>query len=168
MASYVTLEQAKEHLRVDFDDDDTYIDTLCDVAETAILNEIKAFVPGTGTVTTAGTTALTGDDTTFTDYRAGDIIKVVGETNRTIATVTDDENLTVSAAFSTSETDLAFKVQSSPLESGALPKPLYQAMLLLLGQLYENREPVNVGNLVTKLPYTLDYLIAPYKDWVIR
>jgi hypothetical protein len=72
--AYVTLEEAKDHCRVDFDDDDVYILSLIDVAETAVLNEVKGNFPGTGTVTTNGTTILTGEDSIFVDEtKAGDI-----------------------------------------------------------------------------------------------
>ena len=53
-----------------------------------------------GTVATAGTTALTGTSTYFTDYRVGDKITVSGETVRTIATIVSDSSLTVTVAFS--------------------------------------------------------------------
>lgn len=53
-----------------------------------------------GTVATTGTTTLTGTGTYFTDYQVGDKITVSGETIRTIATITSDTSLTVTAAFS--------------------------------------------------------------------
>jgi hypothetical protein len=99
--SYVTLEQAKDHLRVDITDDDFYITDLISVAEAAVENEI-------------GTTLL------------------------------------------------------SNLESGVLPKPLYQAILLMVGNLYEHREPVIVGVSVVKIPFTLEYLLYPYKSWTCQ
>jgi hypothetical protein len=169
MATYVTLEQAKDHIRVDFDDDDTYIEALLDVAETSVLNEIRGQITGAGTVTTNATVNLTGTDTTFTDFKAGDIIKVVGESStRTISSVTIDTALIVTVAFSTSASGKAYTIEPSPLVSGVLPKPIYQAILLMVGQLYEQREPINVGNIVTKLPFTLEYLLAPYKNWVLK
>ena len=101
MAAYVTLEQAKDHLRVDIDDDDLYIVDLCDVAEASVANEI-------------GTTLVSQE------------------------------------------------------QGGVLPKPLYQAILLMIGHLYDTREPVMVGVSVVKCPYTLDYLVAPYKIWTAK
>lgn len=98
---YVTIEQAKDHLRVDFADDDFYINDLIMVSESAIENEI-------------GSTLLSNE---------------VG---------------------------------------GVLPKPLYQAILLLIGHLYATREPVMVGVSVVKCPFTLEYLIAPYKTWTCK
>ncbi len=64
-----------------------------------------------GTVTTAGTTALVGSGTFFTDYRIGDKILIDGETVRTIQTITDDTHLTVTVAFSTSVAGLNFNRQ---------------------------------------------------------
>lgn len=61
-----------------------------------------------GTVATAGTTALTGTDTFFTDYNAGDTIVVSGETVRTIDTITSDTALTVTVAFDNTDSALTF------------------------------------------------------------
>jgi uncharacterized phiE125 gp8 family phage protein len=45
----------------------------------------------------------------------------------------------------------------------ALPEPLRQAILLLTAHFYENREPVNVGNIVTEIPLTVASLVFPYR-----
>jgi len=168
MGAYVTLEQAKDHLRVDFTDDDIYIGDLIDVAEASVFNEIRAAVTGVGTVATAGTVALTGTNTLFTNYEVGDFLKVSGETKRTIATIVSDTSLTVTVAFSTTATSLSFTIENSGLVSGVLPKPIYQAILLMAGHLYNSREPVIIGTGVVKVPYTLEYLLAPYKTWVCK
>lgn len=44
-----------------------------------------------------------------------------------------------------------------------LPKPIYQAMLMMIGHLYENRESVNVGNMVTAYPLGMMHLLTPYR-----
>lgn len=44
-----------------------------------------------------------------------------------------------------------------------VPEPIRQAMLLLVGHWYENREAVNVGNIVTPLPFAVDSLIFPFR-----
>ena len=44
-----------------------------------------------------------------------------------------------------------------------LPKPIYQAMLMMIGHLYENRESVNVGNMVTPYPLGMMHLLTPYR-----
>lgn len=64
---------------------------------------------GTGTVTTNGTTTLSGSGTAFTtQLRIGDRINVSGETVRFVATISSDTSLTVTSAFSTSSAGLSF------------------------------------------------------------
>ena len=65
--------------------------------------QVYTTVTGFGTVTTNGTTALTGVGTTFlTTFKAGDTIIVAGETARIVATVPSNTSLTTTVAFSTS------------------------------------------------------------------
>lgn len=49
--------------------------------------------------------------------------------------------------------------------AGDVPEPIRQAMLLLIGHLYEHRESVNIGNITSVIPQTVEYLCAPYRDW---
>jgi len=44
-----------------------------------------------------------------------------------------------------------------------VPEPIRAAILLMIGHGYENREPVNIGNIVTTIPMTVDALIWPYR-----
>jgi uncharacterized phiE125 gp8 family phage protein len=48
-----------------------------------------------------------------------------------------------------------------------VPVALKQAMLLLIGHWYANREPVNIGNIVAPLPMAVDALLGPYRTWPI-
>lgn len=64
---------------------------------------------GVGTVTTNGTTTLTGSNTQFLNtFKVGDTITVTGETSRTIATVDSNTSLTSTVAFSTSGSAKAY------------------------------------------------------------
>ena len=58
-----------------------------------------------------------------------------------------------------------------PLDSitvgGELPPAVKAAILLLVGNLYANREPVAYTS-VSKVPYTFDYLISLYKNYSIK
>lgn len=47
---------------------------------------------------------------------------------------------------------------------GELPPVVKAAILLLVGNLYANREPVSYTS-VNKIPYTFDYLISLYKNY---
>lgn len=46
-----------------------------------------------------------------------------------------------------------------------VPAPIKQAALLLIGQWFRNRMAVNVGNIVNDLPNGVKALLAPYKVW---
>jgi uncharacterized phiE125 gp8 family phage protein len=48
-------------------------------------------------------------------------------------------------------------------EAMDIPEPLRIAMLMLCSHWYENREPVNIGNIVTPLPFSVEALIANYR-----
>ena len=45
----------------------------------------------------------------------------------------------------------------------SVPTPIKQAILLLVGHWYENRETVNIGNITTEIPMTVEFLLAPYR-----
>ena len=62
----------------------------------------------TGTVATAGTTALVGTGTHFTDWNVGTTIVVDGETSRTINGITDATHATVSVAFSNTASGIGY------------------------------------------------------------
>lgn len=46
---------------------------------------------------------------------------------------------------------------------GSVPKAIKQAMLLLIGHWYENREAVNIGNSTSELPKAVDSLLDPHR-----
>lgn len=46
--------------------------------------------------------------------------------------------------------------------ASAVPAPIRQAMLLLIGHYYENRESVVVGKAANELPMAVESLLAPY------
>lgn len=47
---------------------------------------------------------------------------------------------------------------------GCLPAPLVQSALLMIGNLYQNRETVGIKT--QKLPYNYEYLIDLYKNYL--
>ena len=46
---------------------------------------------------------------------------------------------------------------------GTIPAPLSQAMLLMIGNMYQNREPLGLKN--AELPYNYRYLIDLYRNY---
>jgi len=52
-------------------------------------------------------------------------------------------------------------------EPDDVPAPLKQAILLLVSHWYENREAVNVGNIVTAFPFAVEALASPFRVWTV-
>lgn len=52
------------------------------------------------------------------------------------------------------------------LVDGLLPSAIVHSILLMVGNLYANREPVAYTSVV-KVPYTIDYLLGLYKHYII-
>ena len=50
------------------------------------------------------------------------------------------------------------------VSGSTIPLPIKHATLLMVGNLYANREPVSFSS-ATVIPYTIAYLIAPYIDY---
>lgn len=48
---------------------------------------------------------------------------------------------------------------------GCIPTPLLQAMLLMVGNLYQNRELVTPGIRISQLPFNYQYLIDLYRNY---
>jgi uncharacterized phiE125 gp8 family phage protein len=46
-----------------------------------------------------------------------------------------------------------------------IPPAIRNAILLLVGHFNENREAVNVGNIVSVMPFGVDALLSPYRVW---
>lgn len=84
-------------------------DTISFLASTPATIVDTAVITGEGTVATDGTGTLIGTGTNFTEvFSVGDTLTVDGETIRTIATIPDDETLTVTLAFATTDTGLTY------------------------------------------------------------
>lgn len=49
---------------------------------------------------------------------------------------------------------------------GVLPSAISHSILLMVGNLYANREPVAYSSVV-KVPYTLEYLLGLYKHYEV-
>ncbi len=80
----------------------------------------------------------------------------------------DDAYITALIAVAEDSISKHLDIALSDLEvGGELPPALIQAMLLTIGNLYANREPVAFGTAV-KIPYTYEYLVGLYKHYEIK
>jgi uncharacterized phiE125 gp8 family phage protein len=177
----ITLEQAKAHLRVDFADDDDYINALITVAR-----EITEQRTNRALITQTWEYILD-------DFPRGDDIKLRKPSLQSVTSVNYTDSSGIEHIMPT--TDYVVDKNSKPgriflgfakiwpvaiLQPAAavrirfvagygaasdVPQALKQAMFFLISQFYEQREPVYLTSrlsLVT-VPMTFDYLIGPYK-----
>lgn len=176
----VTISEAKAHLRVDFDDDDNYISGLI-MAARFIAEERtnRAFITQTW-------------DLVLDQFPNSDVITLRKPRLQTVKCFTYKDSFGISYDMPTS--DYIVDTASEPgriilgygktwpwvtLQPGAaitirfdagygdaseVPQPIKQAMLFLISQWYEQREPV-AKDILNNVPMTFDYLIGPYKVW---
>ncbi|HEY4546665.1 MAG TPA: head-tail connector protein [Pedomonas sp.] len=52
-------------------------------------------------------------------------------------------------------------------DAEAVPATLHQAILFLTAHFFENRTPVNIGNITSELPLTFRHLVEPHRLWLI-
>ncbi len=172
MSKYVTAEDARSHLRVDFHDDDTYIQGLCDMAEAMVGMEIGEDLDVVRKVIYYGQCDTTADSDQVDIGRTWTEDELVGysitldldeEETHDITANTTAGVLTLDDDVGETDTDVEFRIW----ETG-IPLPLKHAILLLIGHLYMLREPVVVGVNVSEVPMSFKYLLAPYKNWTVR
>mgnify|MGYP001604634217 CR=1 FL=1 len=178
----LSLAQAKTHLRVDVDDENGLIDTLIRAArgwvETFIHRSLIATVwdwkldafpdacfelplPPVSAVTSITYTDTAGVSQTWastlytTSLPTGPkaaparITPIYGGVFPSTRTVMDAVTVRFTAGYGT--------------EATSVPADIRSAMLLMIGHWYERREPVNIGNIVTPIPMTVESLLWPYK-----
>lgn len=180
-AEPVSASEAKAHMRVDTSADDTYIGTLITVARQnveahlrrALISQTWELVldgfpagmvrlpkPPLASVTSIKYTDVDGVEATFssakylvdTDSEPG---RVVLKTGQTWPAVTLQEASAVRVRY----------VAGYGAAGSAVPQAIRQAILLVIGSLYENREDVLVaqGVSIGTLPFGVEALLAPYR-----
>lgn len=180
------LAEVKNHLRVEEDqlEDDALIVALMETARTyfegrhGILNQalitqtwewtldcfpryatmpMRVPLPPLQSVSSITYVDTAGDTSTWSasNYRVdtasqpGRITPAYGEIYPSARNVTNAITVRFVAGYGSSWNDV--------------PKPLRQAMLMLVAHLYEHREPVVVGSTPAELPHGLNALVAPYR-----
>lgn len=86
------------------------------------------------------------------------------------ASVTEDDDYITQlcdVAEAAVEVDIDRPLITLTDSNGNLPAPILQAMLLTVGNLYANREPVAIGVAANAIPHTYDYLKGLYKNYPV-
>ena len=153
--SFVTLEEAKLHLRVDGTDEDSLIGLYINAAEQAA---IKAMDRGVYADNTAVQTAMTAAPAALTAATAA---KEAAVTAAEALTDADEKAAALQAA---ENAYLRAKVAYRQACDGIVVNDqIKAAVLLIVGHLYANREDVVVGASVSALPNGADHLLQPFK-----
>lgn len=174
----VTLTEALEHLRVEDDADNTYITNLITAARqtaeeythrqlitatyTYYLNKFYSRIelprPKLQSVTTLKYYDTSGNQQTLTE-----------DTDYTVVTSSEPGYIVPYYCTSWPSTrdipdviEIIFKAGYGNAAS-SVPMAIKQAILLIIGDLYENRETVITGTIISKFPRTVESLLNPYK-----
>lgn len=170
----VSLSEAKEHLRVDHSNDDTYITTLINVA-TDVVEEFTRRKLATQTWN-----IYFDEFPPYIDLQLGIVrqiveVKYYDQSNVLQTLPTSDYDIDLIAkpgriyeatgkSFpQTYERANAVKVTFQVGNSAEVPSAFKAAILIIIGRYYENRQDVFVGTQVNELPSLVENLLTPYR-----
>lgn len=181
----ISLEEAKSHLGVDYDDDDALIGALIKTARGHLDGSLG--ILGRCLVSQSWTLFLDGwprtteihlplapvSEVTAIRYRDHQgQLQVVPPSVYCLAGKTRRPSVLLLPTHSWPTPQ--HKPESVEVEyvsgfgaAGDVPQELKHAMLLHIGTLYERRETVITGTIVAELPHAYDALVAPYRRRVL-
>ena len=153
--TFVTLPEAKLHLRVDSADEDALIGVYITAAEQMAIALLDRGVYDDDAALGVAKAAAPGElDTAIAAY----------ESAIAAAEALADETA-IAAAIQTAGHDLlrAKVAHRQAMDGMVVNEAIKAAVLLIVGSLYAQREDVVVGVSVAKLPNGAEWLLAPYK-----
>lgn len=176
----ITLDEAKAHLRVDFDDDNEFIEGLI----AAAVAHIDGPAGWLGRALLTQTLEWRGDEFGTCDIflpfpPVAEVVSIKYDDDDGVEQTVDDavyrlvgQPSAPRIALAYNETWPTVRWQSEAVRivytagygtAIDVPKPIKQALLLLIGHWYANREAVNVGTTVIELPIAVRALLFPYQ-----
>jgi len=176
-STVISLSEAKAFLRIDsdYDDDNTYITSLINVA-TQVVEEFTRRRLMTQTYN-----LFYDEFPPYIDLQVGDVASVThikyydaDNTLQTLATDQYDVDTKVRPGRIYESEDGDFPntyerpnaVEVEFIVGGTasdVPEPIKMAMYLIIGRYYENRQDVVTGTIASELPLMVDHLLTPYR-----
>ena len=176
----ITTAEAKTHMRVDSSTEDAYIDTLIAAARTHVEKQTSRalitqtwdlwwdVLPVMSAVTLPKPPLQSVSYVKY--YDEADAESVFGSINYFVDTTGNSSGrlgLNVGSTWPTAATRLfnAYQIRfvAGYGNASSVPAPLRHAIKLLVQHWFENREPVNIGNITSDIPIMIDHLIWPYR-----
>ena len=153
--SFVTLAEAKLHLRVDGNDEDALIGLYINAAEQSAVSLLDRGVYVDGTALTAAKAAAPGAlDTACAAYDAAiEAAEAMTDDALQAAATQTAENAWLKACVTYRQT----------MDGMVVNDTIRAAVLLIVGHLFANRENVVAGVSVAQLPNGAEWLLQPYK-----
>ncbi|TFJ92141.1 head-tail connector protein [Lentibacillus salicampi] len=157
--SAVSVDTVKDYLRIDYSDEDMLIQSMIGASVSHVETFIRrSLAPKTyeltcevsGLIKLPNPPVTSIEKVTIGGHAINDYMRVPSEPN-VLEIPCDDKNLTLEVQYIAGY--------------NKLPKPIEQAVLLLISHFYENREAVIVGTSVVKMPFSVEALLYPYKGW---
>lgn len=183
-AALLTLAEAKAHLRVDHSDEDAYIQTLI----TAAVSYFDGYSGRLGRCILEQTWRVDFD--AFSDEMRLPIGDLIAVSSMTYYDANNAQQTLASTVYQALSDGLGTYISLKPGQvwpaayarqdavrvtwtagfgatAATVPPAIKHAALLLIGHWYENRATVNVGNINSELPFTVEALLAPFSRNVI-
>ncbi|MCG1029308.1 phage gp6-like head-tail connector protein [Virgibacillus halodenitrificans] len=157
--SPIKLDLVKDYLRIDYGEEDALIQGMINAA----ISHTENF--------TRRSLSIKTYELTLNKYKNRvklpkppfvSLDSVKDENLQPIEHVVLEEDGTAFVVFENSFEKAIITYQSGYEE---MPKPIEQAILMLVSHFYENRELAIVGTSVVKLPFSVEALLYPYKGW---
>jgi uncharacterized phiE125 gp8 family phage protein len=174
----VDIETAKNHLRVDIDDDNALIQSLITAAREycesftlrAITTQTLEYMLDTfpdGPILLPRPPLINVDSIMYKDVNGAEIIL---DPSSYIVDA-DSEPAKIYPTNGEWPSFEPYPVNAVHVRYLAgyeenLPKSIRQAMLLLIGHWYENREATVIGNVANNMPFAVESLLWPHRVWM--
>lgn len=179
----VTVQEAKDHLRVFFDDDDILIERLIKVATAKVEQDLqRKLITQTWKMFFDKFPVVRKIDVLFGDLQSVTHIKYT-DSDGTQATFASDDydvdtysvpgmirlgyqkNWPTDTLYPTNPIEIQFVTGYGDTATD-VPQDIRAAILLMISHYYENREPVLMGVVAPKmLPKAIEYLLNAHRLW---